>query len=192
MRKIEDCGYSAWFDSISIENYSITFDTKFSCFSLQLRGHVISLETESFTHSPEPWTSSRFSTNYKLRFLPESSLFVFYRGGIHRHVSYWSTCRPTTARDSWPIIYRLSFQSAFQIHGKLLYYRHLPIYGLIIDPHSDWLPVDLIAQLVECCTGIAEVSVRIPVQAWIFQAFLAAAEVALKCDDQNSFKIFVS
>ena len=52
---------------------------------------------------------------------------------------------------------------------------YLHIYGLIIDPHNDLLPVGLIAQLVEHCTGIAEVRVWIPVQAWIFQAFLAAA-----------------
>ena len=39
------------------------------------------------------------------------------------------------------------------------------ILGLIIDPQNDRLPVGLIAQLVEHCTGIAEVRVRIPVQA---------------------------
>jgi len=44
------------------------------------------------------------------------------------------------------------------------------IYGLIIDSHNDQLPVGLIAQLVEQCTGIAEVRVRIPVL-----SFLAAA-----------------
>ena len=36
--------------------------------------------------------------------------------------------------------------------------------------HNDLLPVGLIAQVVEHCTGIAEVRVQIPVQ-----AFLAAA-----------------
>ena len=33
----------------------------------------------------------------------------------------------------------------------------LHIYGLIIEPHNDLHPVGLIAQLVEQCTGIAEV-----------------------------------
>ena len=46
---------------------------------------------------------------------------------------------------------------------------------LIVDPHNDLQPVGLIAQLVEHCTDSAEVRVRIPVQAWIFPAFLAAA-----------------
>ena len=32
-------------------------------------------------------------------------------------------------------------------------------YGPIFDPHDNQLPVDLIAQLVEHCTGIAEVRV---------------------------------
>ena len=53
--------------------------------------------------------------------------------------------------------------SAFQTHGKFLYYHHyLHIYELIIDPHNDLLPVGLIAQLVEHCTGIAEVRVQVP------------------------------
>ena len=39
------------------------------------------------------------------------------------------------------------------------------IYGPIIEPHDNQLLVGLIAQLVEHCTGIAEVRVRIPVQA---------------------------
>ena len=34
-------------------------------------------------------------------------------------------------------------------------------YGLIIDPRDDQFPVDLRAQLVEHCIGIAEVRVRI-------------------------------
>ena len=52
---------------------------------------------------------------------------------------------------------------------------YLHIYRLIVDPHNNLLPVGLIAQLVEHCTGIAEARVGIPVQAWIFQAFLAAS-----------------
>ena len=39
---------------------------------------------------------------------------------------------------------------------------------------NDPLPVGLLAQLVERCTGIAEVKGSNPVQAWIFfQAFLS-------------------
>ena len=56
---------------------------------------------------------------------------------------------------------------------------NLHIYGLIIHPINKLLPVGLIAQLVEHCNGIAEVRVRIPVQ-----AFLAAAKAGLKCDDE--------
>ena len=47
----------------------------------------------------------------------------------------------------------------------------------IIDPHNDLLPGGLLALLVEHCTGIAEVRVRFPIQ-----AFLAATQAALKCD----------
>ena len=43
---------------------------------------------------------------------------------------------------------------------------YLHIYGQIIDPYNDLLPVGLIAQLVEHCTDIAEVRVGISVQAF--------------------------
>ena len=41
-------------------------------------------------------------------------------------------------------------------------------YGYITNSQSDQLPVGLIAQLVEHCTGVAEVMGSNPVQAWIF------------------------
>ena len=43
-----------------------------------------------------------------------------------------------------------------------------PLHGFIWNQHSDQLPVGLLAQLVERCTGIAEVMGSNPVQAWIF------------------------
>ena len=42
------------------------------------------------------------------------------------------------------------------------------ICGYITNPPHDQLPVGLIAQLVEHCTGIADVMGSNPVQAWIF------------------------
>ena len=43
-----------------------------------------------------------------------------------------------------------------------------PLHRFIWNQHSDQLPVGLLAQLVEHCTGIAEVMDSNPVQAWIF------------------------
>ena len=51
----------------------------------------------------------------------------------------------------------------------------LIIYGVITDPHNNQLPIGLATQLFEHCTNIPEVRVRIAVQAWIFQAFVATA-----------------
>ena len=49
-----------------------------------------------------------------------------------------------------------------------------PLHGFIWNQHSDQLPVGLLVQLVEHCTGIAEVMGSNPVQAWIFfQAFFS-------------------
>ena len=44
---------------------------------------------------------------------------------------------------------------------------YLHIYGLTRNPHNYQLPVSLVAQLAEHCTGIAEVRVRIPIQAFL-------------------------
>ena len=54
--------------------------------------------------------------------------------------------------------------------SKWIYsYIHLFIlHGYITNSQYDHLPVGLIAQLVEHCTGIAEVMGSNPVQAWIF------------------------
>ena len=58
-----------------------------------------------------------------------------------------------------------SFRSAFQIHYYSIITMYLHIYGLTSDPHNNQLPVGLIAQLVDRCTGITDVRVRIPIQA---------------------------
>ena len=50
--------------------------------------------------------------------------------------------------DAGAVLYQLSYQAT--------------IYGLLIDPRKDQLPIRLIAQLVGHCTGIAEVRVRVP------------------------------
>ena len=46
------------------------------------------------------------------------------------------------------------------------------ICGLIIDPHHYQLSVGLIAQLVECCTGIVEVTVWVPFTPAFLSPFL--------------------
>ena len=47
----------------------------------------------------------------------------------------------------------------------------LHILRTFLDPHNDHLPVGLIAQLVEHCTGIAEVRDRIPFGPEFFRSF---------------------
>ena len=42
------------------------------------------------------------------------------------------------------------------------------LHGFIWNQHDGQLPVGLLAQLIECCTGIAEVIGSNTVQAWIF------------------------
>ena len=48
------------------------------------------------------------------------------------------------------------------------------MYYVFWNQHSDQLPVGLLAQLIEHCTGITEVMGWNPEQAWIFfQAFFS-------------------
>ena len=53
---------------------------------------------------------------------------------------------------------------------KSLQLSYQAICKLIIKPHNKQLQGDLLAQLVEHCTGISEVKVRIPIQAFLVTA----------------------
>ena len=56
--------------------------------------------------------------------------------------------------------------TAFQIYDFHIFTTlYSPLPGFIWNQHSDQLPVGLLAQLVEHCTGIAEVMGSNPVQA---------------------------
>ena len=58
------------------------------------------------------------------------------------------------------------------------------IYGLIMDPYKDQLPVGLITRLVEHCSGIAEVRVRVPFRPEFFRPFLLKSS-AKNCEDHT-------
>ena len=75
------------------------------------------------------------------------------------------------------IIAKISFiftsLSAVQIYDFHIFTAvYSPLHGFIWNQHSDQLPVGLLAQLVEHCTGIAEVMGSNPVQAWIFSGLI--------------------
>ena len=64
--------------------------------------------------------------------------------------------------------------------------------NLFTNSQRDQLTLGLIAQLVEHCTGVAEVRGSNPVQAWIFfRLSLVTAEVALMIAAMN-LKIIIS
>ena len=72
--------------------------------------------------------------------------------------------------EKWPLIrYILTALSAVQIYiFHIFTIVYSPFHGCIWNQHNDQLSVGLLAQLVERCTGIAEVMGSNPVQAWIF------------------------
>ena len=60
-----------------------------------------------------------------------------------------------------------------------IHYFIFILHWFITNQHNDQLPVGLLAQLLERCTGIAQVKGSNPVQDWIFSGFLfAPAKVA--------------
>ena len=59
------------------------------------------------------------------------------------------------------------------------------VYGFITNQFNDLLPVGLLAQLVERCTGNAEVKVSNPVQAWL--SLRNCKSCVYNCDDHPSF-----
>ena len=78
--------------------------------------------------------------------------------------------------------------SAVQIYVSYIYIHLFILHGYITNSQYDQLPVGLIAQLVEHCTGIAEVMGSNPVQAWIFfQAFFSQLlKLRSNCEDLSS------
>ena len=86
----------------------------------------------------------------------------------------------------------LSAQFKYLVFHYLYSLAFFIIYGCITNSQCGQLPVGLIAQLVEHCTGIAEVIGSNPVQPWIF--FRPYFHNCLKCvnnyDDSLCVHIF--
>ena len=107
----------------------------------------------------------------------------------------WKKFRPEQDSNPWPLWYRCSALNtnwaikptgSWSLCEFVIYplrWRHeseymnfffiyslscLHLSGYITNSHNDQLPVGLIAQWIEHCTGIAEVMDSNPVQAWIF------------------------
>ena len=72
------------------------------------------------------------------------------------------------------------FLSAVQMKFYQLKMPISTVYGLIIDPHNDQLSVGLTAQLVEHCTGIAEVRVRVPFRSFFHLSIVIFVEKIIK------------
>ena len=85
--------------------------------------------------------------------------WIFFRLSFRNCLSCVVTAR---------IFLLFNLSSAVQIYVPYIYIHLFILNGYITNSQYDQLPVGLIAQLVEHCTGIAEVMGSNPVQAWIF------------------------
>ena len=94
----------------------------------------------------------------------------------------------------------LDLSSAVQIYVSHIYIHLFILHGYITNSQYDQLPVGLIAQLVEHCTGIAEVMGSNPVQAYIFfrlsfrncLSCVVTARIFLLFDLSSTVQIYVS
>ena len=92
------------------------------------------------------------------------------------------------------------FSSAVQIYVSYIYIHLFILHGYNTNSQYDQLPVGLIAQFVEHCTGIAEVMGSNPVQAWIFFRLsfrncfscIVTARIFLLFDLSSAVQIYVS
>ena len=66
----------------------------------------------------------------------------------------------------------LSSSQLLKLLVQIILYHMSILYGLITNSQNDQLPLGLIAQLVEHCTGVTKIMGSIPFQAWIFSGFL--------------------
>ena len=57
---------------------------------------------------------------------------------------------------TWAVVKILSAVQIYDFHIFTVVYS--PLYGLIWNQHDNQLPIGLLAQMVERCTGIAEVT----------------------------------
>ena len=105
---------------------------------------------------------------------------IFFRLSFRNCLS----CVVITAR----IFLLFDLSSAVQIYVSYIYSHLFILHGYITNSQYDQLPVGLMAQLVEHCTGIAEVMGSNPVQAWIFfQAFFSQLlKLRSNCEDLSS------
>ena len=89
-------------------------------------------------------------------------------------VNIWKSHILTAVKDvNMEVIFAvMNTLTAVQIYDFHIFITiYSPLHGFIWNQHIDQLPVGLLAQLVEHCTGIAEVMGSNPVQAWIFFFF---------------------
>ena len=84
----------------------------------------------------------------------------------------------------------LHYSPQFKYMKLLVFFT---FYGYITNSQSGHFPVGLIAQLVEHCTGVAEVMGSNPVEAWFFfrLKFHNCLSYVDNCDDQSSQKTVV-
>ena len=92
---------------------------------------------------------------------------------------------------TWAVVKILSAVQIYDFHIFTVVYS--PLHGFNWNQHNNQFLVGLLAQLVERCTGIAEVMGSNPVQAWIFfrPYFHYCSSSVHYCEDRFHIHVFI-
>ena len=146
--------------------------------SLCKMGNFATLQIASFFNikcTCKPWRSVRFwrCTHTQTRGIWGNFLATFFLG----HFNKWKKCKVQSQFTTlqMPFAYNRKSSNFSSTRVRICVKDATPLlYVCIHNLRAYQRPTLRPTQLVELCTGIAKVMVRVPVQAWNFQAFLAS------------------
>ena len=110
--------------------------------------------------------------DYSLTFKLQKHIFIFFFALVFalffQNMQIYVNMKAIflVMNTTWAVVKILSAVQIYDFHIFTVVYS--PLYGLIWNQHDNQLPIGLLAQKVERCTGIAEVTGSNLVQAWIF------------------------
>ena len=128
----------------------------YHCLSSSEKGLNRDLNPDLYDAGTVPYQLS-YQANWK-----EVIMWVDYKP-VDAEIDDACCCLSSDIKKKKPIKFIHSYLQFKYMENSCIIVIYLHIYGLIIDPHNELLPVGLIAQLVEHCTGITEVRVQIPI-----------------------------
>ena len=94
--------------------------------------------------------------------------YVVTNSIYHRRPGWWKVFLFSIVMSYHRLLWLISFSAVLIYDFHIFTVINSSLHGFIWNQLSNQLPVGLLVQLVERCTGITEVMSSNPVQAWVF------------------------